>query len=54
MPYYIRHLGPGFPDELWKIDDTAAAEVYAGDAFSGPAGVFRARPGETVWDRMRA
>ena len=54
MTYYIRHLGAGHPDELWKVDDEVARDVFAGDAAHGPAREFRARPGETAWNRMQA
>ncbi len=51
MPYFIRDMGPNNTDEVWRVDDEVAVDVYQP---TGVAREFRARPGETAWDRMDA
>jgi hypothetical protein len=54
MPCFIRDMGPAHPDEVWVIDDELAVDAMMADPSHGIAREFRARPGETAWDRMRA
>lgn len=51
MPYFVRVVSPHHPDEAWYIDDEIAYDALNA---SGLAREFRARPGETALDRMRA
>lgn len=51
MAYYIRQL-PGFPAQIWKIDDAVAVRLGVTNPEGGPD-YFKAEPGETVWVTMR-
>lgn len=49
MPYFIRDMGPGHTVEVWRVDGEVAIDAHQP---TGIAREFRARPGETPWDRM--
>lgn len=53
MPHFIRDMGPGQPKEVWRVDEEVALDAMVFSPETGISRLFRARPGETPWDRMR-
>jgi hypothetical protein len=52
MAYYIRQV-PGFPFQIWKIEDVVAVRLGVTNPEGEPGSYFKADPGETVWDTMK-
>jgi len=51
VPYYLRTVGFGHPDELWRIDDDEALQPHFSNALDG-VGRFRREPGKTIWQTL--
>ncbi|WP_395443257.1 hypothetical protein [Caulobacter sp. UC70_42] len=51
MPYYLRTVGFGHPDELWRIDEDKALQPHLSNALEG-IGWFQRTPGKTIWETL--
>lgn len=52
MAFFIRDMGPNHRDEVWRIDENEAVDIFASAPESGIARQFKAGPGETALERM--
>lgn len=54
MPYFIRLRTAGETNEVWRIEGDTATDAMVTNPEHGVARQFKARDGETVWDRIKA
>lgn len=52
MGFFIRDMGPNHRDEVWRIDESEAVDIFASASETGIARQLKAGPGETALERM--
>lgn len=52
MNYYLRVVGQGHADQVWRIDEHDAVRLGIGNPESGPGSHFKPAQDETIWDAI--